>query len=467
MKKAFIAIVVFTGLLTASGCKKFIEQEPYNRISVSDIFKDFEGARTTLVGAYDELSNVDYYQRAFGLYAELTGGNIKYSRSANQAFLNTFFLNNNAIAAQNDLTAFYQIAYNTIYRANALLENINNVADANALQKNRMVADAYTLRAMAHFDLVRVFAQPYIFTPNASHPGIVIRIRNTSADEPAGDIASVGNVYAQIIADFDSAIIRYSNSVGIYAGGDERSWLSGDAAKALLARVLLYQQNWTRVTALCNEVLAGNYPLVSSTAYAQSWRRKGARQMDNEAIFYLFARTDVNQGSFGDNFNNANETFGYMAANNDLLKIFEPGDVRDSASMFQRVSISGSNYYFTRKYQGRNDSADNQKIIRASELWLMRAEAQAQNNNFSAALSDLNRIRLRGNPTAAPLNINDKQQLLDAIFVERRRELCFEGHLFFDIVRQQRNLVRNDCLGTTCSINYPSPLFAVPIPGRR
>ena len=450
-----------------TGCKKFLEQEPSNRISVNDIFKDFEGARTTLIGTYDNLKEVDYYGRSIGLYADLTGGNIKYARSNDPAYLRTYNFSNSSIADQNDLQGFYLVGYNTIYRANAVFENISKVADANQLQINRMLADAYTFRALSHFELVRVFAQPYNFTADASHPGIIIRTKNTSADEPAGEISTVKQVYDQIVADFDSAIALYPNSVSIYAGGDARSYFSLDAAKAFLARVHLYRNDWAKAITLCNEVITAGYPLTSNLNYVNGWRRNGGKQMDNEAIFYLYARIDVNQGAFGDNFNPGNNIFGYMAASNDLLNIFGPGDVRGTGTMFLQAPVSGINYFFTKKYQGRNDSSDNQKLIRSSELYLIRSEAQAESDNLTGALADLNRIRQRANPVAPALTLTDKQQLLDSIFVERRRELCFEGHFLFDITRKKKNLVRADCIGTNCSVAYPSALFAVPRPVER
>ena len=77
------SICIIACLLCAmlTGCKKFLEQEPTNRLSVDDVFKDLEGARSTLVGAYGNLKNTNYYERNFSLFADLTGGNIKYTRS--------------------------------------------------------------------------------------------------------------------------------------------------------------------------------------------------------------------------------------------------------------------------------------------------------------------------------------------------------------------------------------------------
>jgi len=226
-------------------------------------------------------------------------------------------------------------------------------------------------------------------------------------------------------------------------------------------------ENWQGVIDIANQLITNNYPLMNTAGYINSWRRSATNSMDNETIFMLFARIDQNQSSYGDNFNPGNTIFGYMAASNDLLNIFSPNDVRGPGSMFVSQVVSNKNYLFTRKYQGGNDSANNQKLIRISEIILCRAEAYAEMENLTAAQTDLNRIRLRANPTSAPLALTNKQQVLDSIFVERRRELCFEGHTLFDITRKKRNLTRIDCLGSNCSINYPDPRFAVPIPNQR
>jgi hypothetical protein len=189
--------------------------------------------------------------------------------------------------------------------------------------------------------------------------------------------------------------------------------------------------------------------------------------MDAEAIFMLYSRIDQSQAAYGDHFNPANSTFGYMAASNDLLNLFSAGDVRGRNTMFTQRTISGTTYYFTNKYQGMADSADNQKLIRISEIYLSRAEALAESNNLTLALADLNRIRKRANATSPDLVLSSKQQVLDSIFVERRRELCFEGQGLFDITRKKKGLVRSDCQGARCTITYPSTLFAVPRPTQR
>ena len=80
MKRYFLILWVFGFAL--SGCRKFLEQPAFNNVSVEEIFKDFEGARTTVVGLYDKLRSSNYHLRDFYFYADLAGGNMKYSKGS-------------------------------------------------------------------------------------------------------------------------------------------------------------------------------------------------------------------------------------------------------------------------------------------------------------------------------------------------------------------------------------------------
>ncbi len=466
MKKHYHYTTIFILLLAATllpACKKFLETESANRLSADEIFQDFEGARTALVGCYDNLRSTDYYLKNFTLYPELTGGNAKFSRGTSLDLFTTYNFANSPLASSdyNDMFGFYKLAYNIIYRCNNIFTNISSVKDATTFQIARMRADAYTIRAMVHFDLVRVFAQPYNYTPDAMHTGIVIRPQNTGTTLPVEAPATVKAVYDFITSDLDSAIALYSQSVGIYAGGADKTWLSGDAAKAIAARVALYRGDWAKVISLTTDVLAANkYPLISNAQYINSWNKQ---VISTESIFELAQGNRVG-GAIGDYLNNSNTISGYFAATNDLLNLFAPGDIRGRDTFFVRKNIAGANYYFTKKYQGTADSANNIKIIRASELYLSRAEAAAESGNLASALTDLNLIRKRANPAAVNLTIINQQQLVDSVLAERRRELCFEAHSLWDISRKKKNLVRTDCSSSNCSFSYPNDKFACPRP---
>ncbi|WP_286971511.1 RagB/SusD family nutrient uptake outer membrane protein, partial [Flavobacterium sp. UBA4854] len=114
-------------------------------------------------------------------------------------------------------------------------------------------------------------------------------------------------------------------------------------------------------------------------------------------------------------------------------------------------------YSFTRKYQ------DNAGYVafRLSEMYLIRAEAALETNRADLAMADINIIRARANASLLTNTANLKEN----IFLERRKELCFEGFLFFDIARMHKDVSRNDgCMATVCSLTYPSLKFVLPIP---
>lgn len=457
MKKYFF-LLLGSALLLGS-CKKFLEQPPYNNVSVDDIFKDFEGARTTLIGLYDQLKSTQYYLGDYYFYPEIAGGNVKYSKTANQRLFASYNFTRDEI--NNDLLNYYTQAYAALYGANSILVNVDRAADATAAQKARMRADAYAIRGMLHFDLVRTFAQPYGFTADASHAGIVLRTGNTSVLTPTPERASVKQVYDRVISDLDSALTWYAQSVSIYPNGNEKTFLSPAAVNALKSRVALYKDDWPTVITLTSALISSNtYPLVANNQYAASWIGKN---ISSESIFEL-AYGNRTGGSLGDFFNPLNTLTFQLAASNDLLSLYSAGDVRGQNTMFINRVINGSTFYFTKKYQGISDTANNVKIIRASELYLNRAEAYAKSGNLTLALADLNTIRKRANPAAINFSSTDQQAVINEILAERRREFAFEGHLFFDIARNKKDLVRVDNSAIIKSFTYPNPLYAYPIP---
>ncbi|HEY1022771.1 MAG TPA: RagB/SusD family nutrient uptake outer membrane protein [Flavisolibacter sp.] len=458
MKK--IIILLAGGVMLFPSCRKFLEQPPYNNVSVEEIFQDFEGARTTLIGLYDKLRGTNYYLRDFYVYPDIAGGNIKYSRNAEVLFNSYSFTRDELVG--NDLRNFYNLAYSVLYGANNILQQVNRVTDASASQRSRIRAEAFAFRALVHFDLVRTFAQPYGFTPDASHPGIVLRTANPSVLQPTPEKASVRQVYDQVVADIDTAINLYAKSGTIYPTGDARTFLSTDALNALKTRVALYRNDLETVISHASELIAANrYPLVSNGSYVSSW---SGRNISSESIFELLIPVSGSSGGLGAFYNPSVNVNGPFAATNDLLNLYAPGDIRGASSLYVRQQQTGGTFYYTKKYQGIADSINNIRILRSSELYLNRAEAYAKTGRLPDALADLNVIRKRALPAATDFVSDDQQVVLDEILLERRRELAFEGHLFFDLARNKKDLVRIDNTAAIKSFTYPNPLYAYPIP---
>ena len=464
--KYIIILIVLVVALSGTGCRKFLETNSPNTVSVAELFTDYEGARTAIAGCYDQLKASNYYFRDFYVYPELTGGNIKYAITSAPSFTNTYNFVNVSAQSYNDMYNFYAQAYSVIYSANNILENVDHVTNGQPEQLNRIKADAYTIRAMAHFDLVRVFAQNYTYTNDASHVGIVIKIKNTDSIASSNVISSVKEVYKQVISDLDTAISLYAVSTNIYPSGSVQTWLSSDAAKALKARVCLYKGDYSQAYSLSTAIInSGKYPLVSNANYDTSWSKK---TISSESIFELAFGTGTG-GSYGDYFNTKvpQSLYVQFAATNDLLSLYDSADVRGHNFLYQDTIVKGNTFSFSRKYFGTGDSANNIKVIRSSELYLIAAEAAVQldpANGLTTAATYLNALRTRANPNATYFTATSPQAMLDEIFNERRRELCYEGHLFFDIARMHRNLTRNDCTSNYNSFTYPDRRYACPIP---
>jgi starch-binding outer membrane protein, SusD/RagB family len=444
-------------IITCSSCKKFLQEEPYNQIALQDIFKDFEGARTVIAGCYDQLKETSYYLRDMSVYADMAGGNIKHSRASAQFQLETYRFEN--APQNNNMAGFYTTAYNLLYRCNTIIDNVNRIEDADSTKKNRILADAYTIKAMVHFDLVRVFAQAPGFTANADHTGIILRKINTPVNTPQGSPSTVKEVYDAVIGDAEKAIQLYRNSVDIY-NGDTKVWLNEDVVKALLTRVHLYNKQWQQVVTYSSQLINSNaYPLFSFGNYNTAWRGKNKL---SESVFELAYGNRIG-GSLGDYYNPTRD-LGQLAATDDLLNLYDAGDIRGRSTMYISAVKDGKTWFYSKKYLGVNDTANNIRLFRISEIILSRAEAYAELNDLPNALLDLNRIRKRANPSAVDFVSSDKDAIINEILNERRRELCFEGHLLFDLSRRKKNIVRTDCTGLNCTVLYPDPKFAVPIP---
>ncbi|MFP5041871.1 RagB/SusD family nutrient uptake outer membrane protein [Parasediminibacterium sp. JCM 36343] len=460
--KLYIITLLIAIAMAGGGCRKFLQTPPGNVASLADVFNNFEGARTAMVGCYDKLKASDYYLRDFYAYPELTGGNIKYAYTKKPVLSNVY--NFIGQGGTSDMDGFYSEAYSLIYSTNNALENVQYATDATPAQKNRMLADAYAIRALAYFDLSRVFCQNYAYTPDASHLGLVIKNKNTFGLPPLNDTATVKQVYAQIINDFDSALARYANSTDIYNTGSPRTWMNPDAVNALLARVCLYKGDYAKAYSLSMALInSKKYPLITNSNYNASWSKKN---ISSESIFELAFGSGTG-GSYGDYFNVFAPKSLYLqfAATNDLLSLYDPADVRGHDYLYQDTVFDSKTYSFCKKYYGTFDSSNNIKVIRASELYFIAAEAAVQidpANGLSTAATLLDVIRKRANPAAPFFTATTKQAMLDEIFTERRRELCYEGHLFFDISRMKRNLVRIDCTSASASFTYPNWRYAYP-----
>ncbi|MFT4031253.1 MAG: RagB/SusD family nutrient uptake outer membrane protein [Siphonobacter sp.] len=450
-------------LLFLSSCQGLLDKEPQNKISLEETFTDFESAKVALSGAYRSFLEISYYNGNRMLYPEVTGGNVKYSQISKTILLDTYFFA--ASADDGDMNNTYQQLYSILNNLNNIIYYVPSITNGTEKTRTRLVAEATALRALVHLDLVQLFAQHYGYTANASHEGIILNLEPVLLSESIRARSTVAECYQAILADLQQALVLFENSTAVFSDGSTKNYMSPAAVKGLMARVYLNMGNWQEAYQYADELIASNsYSLYTNAGYVTAWIQTNT----SESIFELAVPTSFTGTSLGTYFDvstvSASSTDLQMAATTDLLSLYSATDVRNQSHFYTSATVSNTEYWFCQKYPTGSANATPIKVIRLSEMYLIRAEAAAELGNLTQALADLNTIQQRADSTAVALSISDSQQLIDRILLERRKELCYEGFLLFDLARRQENVTRTDCSGSTCTLQYPSPYYVLPFP---
>lgn len=446
-------------LLCLAGCDSFLYQEPTTEISRDEALSDIESVESSLFGAYNLTMRRDNTYRSFlTYYADLTGGNATINPALSTE-AETALRRIERFDGLSDLTVdAYGDLYEVLYAVNNVVNAVPEVPDGTRAEKDRILGQALGLRALLHFDLVRLYAQPYPFTDDASHVGIVVL---TESPRPVQELprTSVQDAYEQIIDDLERAIDLLEDEPF------DPVFVNATNARALLARVHLYQGEWAKVVTLCNEVIdSGATELAPSDEMLEMWDNDYTR-----AEFLLRLDGSANATyTLASEWGNQSSTSGpTLTATSDILDLYADGDVRGLGDdrLIQTVEDDGTTLYATQKYPVPTSQEPNDvSVLRMAEVYLNRAEAYANLNRDDPARDDLNRIRQRANPSAEPVTASGPE-LLDQILLERRKELAFEGHLLFDRTRNEDGVSRQYCAGDpSCSVSFPNPRFVLPIP---
>ena len=441
-------------LVGFSGCD-FLEVDPIGKTTIPVLFSDMEGIRAALPGAYSAV--YDYYSSDFMKYPEVAGNMLHLNTVSEDADMVTQY---NFSSDPDEETAAVGYIWRYIYEA---LANVNNIIEyqpdllekfpGNETELNRIMGEALFLRALGHFDLCRVYAQPYNYTDDASHVGIPIVLETPGADENLAR-NTVKEVYDQIIKDLESSIDYFEGT-----NPREDYYASPDADYALLSRVYLYMEDWDKVIEL-STTLIDKFPLSYGTDYLAMYNELEAGA---ENIFRI--NGTLKSSSLASFYAPASPI---AVPEDTLISLFE-----DSIDIRLQILTDGDGEAVCRKYYVTSNVSEENKhydpfVLRCSEMYLNRAEAFLNKNMLSEAAADVKTIIARGlqvDVSEVEIDDADKDKLALIIERERAKELCFEGHQFFDITRKKQDLVRSASTNSSVqSIQYPSDYFVLPIP---
>jgi hypothetical protein len=417
-KKATYVMVVLA--LIAGGCRKLLEApSPQDQVTAASVFSNDANAEEALTGLYIQVMT--------GSRPLLNGGMSLYGGLSSDELANTVpnpyidpFRTNGLTAGNIYCSLLYSTAYNVIFTANSLIAGLNASTGVSPAVKAELRGEAEVVRALEYFYLVNLYGGvPMVTSINFA----------ATASLPRD---SVAGVYAQIEADLkDAAQVLSTTYLSTAAFPGARTRPNRLTAMALLARVWLYRGEWAMAAAAADTVIgSGLYGLAPGL---DSVFRAGS----SEAIWQLQPVDSLLETADAATFVPLRPGLrpGYTLTS-DWLGVVEEGDLRrvgwvDSAVIF------GKTYYFPYKYKLTALSpADTEynMVIRLAEVYLIRAEARAQQGNIGGGQADLNLVRARAG--LAQTTAGDVVSLLAAILHERQVELVAEwGHRWLDLKR--------------------------------
>jgi starch-binding outer membrane protein, SusD/RagB family len=447
--KILIAGLLSTALLTTglTGCKKNLDlTDPFN-LTPNNAFTDLASFQRQLNGVYGSFASPNYYNGFYGVTTEMLTDN---SYETLESLVNFDQVHNWLYIASDPQRAYFQSMwlqiYNVILQANTIITKIDAVKGENERFYNRILGQALAARAIAHFDALKGWSDNN--DRNGSGLGVPIKT-NTDLTLPPRN--TVKEVYDAIYADLNRAIELLGNTDAVVNSGTTRGFIDIWGARAALMRTALHaNDNATAIaqaTALINQ-----FPLATRAQFPGIWN-------DANSVEQIW-NIQNNAGDPGSPFPSAEvmsfrfnrSTFGALPA---FIATFDTTgfgatgtsrDIRFNAYFFLRsTSANGNNNWALRKFAGKGASTDNlvnYKVFRVAEAYLTRAEALARTGGQEAgANADLNALktaRIDGwvNQTYTGA------ALVNEIAAERRRELCFENHRWFDLKRTNRILNR-------------------------
>lgn len=397
-------------LIIMSGCID-LETEPTASVPQDQVFATENSVSAVLNGVYDGLQSGAIVQD-YVLFADLAADNLVAVGSK----IEYREVNNNRITTFNiDIEGIWNAHYDVINRANQLILGLTDNPDFSQSFKNDQSGQARFIRALAYFNLVRMFGPiPYREQPADGIAPEEVNQPRLAAEE----------VYDLIISDLTTAETELAGT-----GIGSSPYLASEAAvKALLAKVYLYHEDYENAAAKAQEVMEFGYELVDGEDYNLLFDEN---ESNSEVIFAIDYANDEARNTLA-SFTQPTGRF-EVAAVKELFDSYSGDDLRRGTAVEQ-----SGNTFFLNKYSDLVNLSDNSIVLRLAEIYLIRAEAlnEIQYEANGEAFDLLNAIRKRaGLEELESATAFNQASFNRFVALERRKEFVGEGQRWFDLIR--------------------------------
>lgn len=411
MKKILTAILLVTCVCSCN----VLDIEPLSQISSSQAFASLNSAEGVVNGMYNNLQTV--YMWRVQVISDVASDMSQQVDTWDALISADEF---NFSADNSEVEDLYTSLYRCVDIANSVIANVPamSVPQTNI---DDLTGQAYFVRALSYFDLARFFGGiPNVYGTD----GVVIKLTPSEGITDA-DFAprnTLRETYDQVEKDLLEAIAKLPETRSSTALAKAKATKA--AARALLARYYLYDQQWEKAEQFATDAIA-NQGL--TTSFEAIFKTKNSA----ESLFELqFTATDgagLRQWYFPSSLSGRGGT-----ALHDQMYAEIVADPADLRAAFIAKNTTANVYYPTKWSTAQN--ADNVQVLRMAEQYLIRAEARAEQGKLTAALEDLNVVRKRAgvaNSVAAT-----KEALITAVLNERKLEFVAEGMRWFDVIRR-------------------------------
>lgn len=489
--KKFLIICILPIVLNS--CNDWLDVDPQDTVTEEELFSTYEGYRNALHGVYRQMSSYDMYgqEMSWGLVDVM--GQLYYksrfkSSTAYRKIADSYAYTDKRVKPITE--GIWTKTYNCIANCNNLITKLQTtdplIFPGAQEEKNLIEGEALALRALLHFDMLRLFAPSPEAAKNDDRGYIPYFSKYPSTFEPDRTVTEILNLVEQdllkaknLVGSFDTLPAH----VDMLNMAQYRYYLSGESSyvpKDLFYRYRGYRMNYYAVTALLARVY--NYMGKHEEAYKQanevidaaygSWDTKvysftdaydvesnKDRKMYEEIIFTLSNTLLLDRYKSVNNYNDNSIEFTLMTKTTDLKTMFDDGgDCRGNAVTELIGSYRACNKLLepTGSAGNYSRSADMIPMIRLGEMYYIKAEYLFRNNDKTEALKTLDDLREARGCEREGLNnkINDLDSFLEELIKEAKREFMQEGQLFYYYKRLNIKPVRT----------MPDNGFVIPLP---
>lgn len=465
--KKFLFILSIISVLGFISCDEKLDLEPWQSTSTDGVFTSIDDFENGIRGVYTELHDLGAYGGYLFIYPDVAADNLIQCQDGrltltpiqNWAYTSDYFI----------ADAIWEEFYDALNNCNLLISNLTDfeVSEDEVDLKNHLLGEAYALRALFHFELVKVYGKAYS-QANSADLGVPYMLKSNVGYPERETVVSN---YTNIVADLTQSLSLINEDNG-------RFRLSPAAVNGIFAQVDLEMGNYAEAIAHATACLAER-PICPLASFNGIWTDDVA----DGGVFYVQV-TEQDEDDAGGNVTlgvNFSQTGGTGTKSEyvidyDLYQQYTANDIRLGAYFVTSV-YNGTDYNHIKKYMQKTGSNTpdlvDLKVIRAAEILLIRAESYFREGNEAAALADLN--ELRSERYSGFVNGTESgSALLNEILLQRRLELACEGDRFFTLKRLGLGVTRNGAYGDhadgtgdlykNLNLNAGDDKFQFPIP---